>query len=362
MNSDTHITTIIEESMVQAVNGKPISDTEFNTLAMLVFSHQYQKNKPYQNFCNAIGTTPEQVSYWHEIPALPTDAFKADALPLITFPKEDVQKTFLTSGTTTETKGKHHFASTDLYDQSIINAWHELKLPEPANAIFLIPHPEHSPHSSLSHMMGVIAQHITQGSSWATDDSGSLNLEKIINAIKDNQPVALFGTALSYLHLFDLIDSPLQLAPGSWAMETGGYKGTRHQLSKSELYQRFETKLGLPSDCIVNEYSMTELSSQFYSRGLDQAHQGPSWTRTRVIDPLTNTDAKPGELGHLIIYDLANLHSVMAVSTQDLATQDLASQDQTNLEVSAPCFNLIGRDPTALPRGCSRSSDETLSR
>ena len=348
--------------MVQAVNGKPISDTEFNTLAMLVFSHQYQNNKPYQNFCNAIGTTPEQIVHWHDIPALPTDAFKADALPLITFPKEDVQKTFLTSGTTTETKGKHHFASTDLYDQSIINAWHELKLPEPTNAIFLIPHPEHSPHSSLSHMMGVIAQHITQGSSWATDDSGSLNLEKIINAIKDNQPVALFGTALSFLHLFDLIDSPLQLAPGSWAMETGGYKGTRHQLSKSELYQRFETKLGLPSDCIVNEYSMTELSSQFYSRGLDQAHQGPSWTRTRVIDPLTNTDAKPGELGHLIIYDLANLHSVMAVSTQDLATQDLASQDQTNLEVSAPCFNLISRDPTALPRGCSRSSDETLSR
>jgi len=348
--------------MVQAVNGKPISDTEFNTLAMLVFSHQYQNNKPYQNFCNAIGTTPEQIVHWHDIPALPTDAFKADALPLITFPKEDVQKTFLTSGTTTETKGQHHFPSTDLYDQSIINAWHELKLPEPTNAIFLIPHPEHSPHSSLSHMMGVIAQHITQGSSWTTDESGSLNLEKIINAIEDNQPVALFGTALSFLHLFDLIDSPLQLAPGSWAMETGGYKGTRHQLSKSELYQRFETKLGLPSDCIVNEYSMTELSSQFYSRGLDQAHQGPSWTRTRVIDPLTNTDAKPGELGHLVIYDLANLHSVMAVSTQDLATQDLANQDQTNLEVSAPCFNLIGRDPTALPRGCSRSSDETLSR
>ena len=140
-------------------------------------------------------------------------------------------------------------------------------------------------------------------------------------------------------------------------METGGYKGTRHQLSKSELYQRFETKLGLPSDCIVNEYSMTELSSQFYSSGLNQPHKGPSWTRIRVIDPVTNTDAKPGELGHLVLYDLANLHSVMAIRTQDLATQD-----QTNLEVSAPCFNLIGRDPTALPRGCSRSSDETLSR
>ena len=40
---------------------------------------------------------------------------------------------------------------------------------------------------------------------------------------------------------------------------------------------------------------MTELSSQFYSRGLNQAHQGPSWTRTRVIDPITNTDAKPGQ-------------------------------------------------------------------
>jgi len=343
--------------MAQAINGKPISDAEFNSLAMQVFTHQYRQNKPYQHFCNSIGTSPEQVTHWHNIPALPTDAFKAEAFPLSTFPIADARKTFLTSGTTTETKGIHYFASTDLYDQSIINAWHELKLPEPTHALFLIPHPDQSPHSSLSHMMGVIAQHIAQRSSWATDESGSLEPKKIIDATNDHQPVTLFGTALSFLHLFDSIESPLQLAPGSWAMETGGYKGTRHQLTKGELYQLFKTKLGLPSDCIVNEYSMTELSSQFYSSGLNQPHKGPSWTRIRVIDPVTNTDAKPGELGHLVLYDLANLHSVMAIRTQDLATQD-----QTNLEVSAPCFNLIGRDPTALPRGCSRSSDETLSR
>jgi len=102
-------------------------------------------------------------------------------------------------------------------------------------------------------------------------------------------------------------------------METGGYKGTKRQIEKPDLYQLFEEKLNIPSYSVINEYSMTELSSQFYTHGVGAAHIAPAWTRTRVINPLTGEDSAPGEPGHLAIYDLANLYSVSALQTQDLA-------------------------------------------
>jgi hypothetical protein len=172
----------------------------------------------------------------------------------------------------------------------------------------------------------------------------------------------MLGTALAFLHLFELADESLALPEGSWAMETGGYKGTDRHLEKQDLYALFEKKLRLPASSIINEYSMTELSSQFYTRGLGHPHSGPSWTRIRVIDPLTNTDALAGEPGHLVIYDLANLHSVMAIRTQDIAIRHTAPLAEGNQSLEGnQSFTLLGRDPSALPRGCSRAADHQLS-
>jgi hypothetical protein len=95
---------------------------------------------------------------------------------------------------------------------------------------------------------------------------------------------------------------------------------------------------------------MTELSSQFYSRGPDGLHTAPPWLRTCIIDPETGDEVTLGETGILRLFDLANVGSVMAIETQDLAVRHEAG------------FKLLGRDPSALPRGCSRPVDEMLSR
>jgi len=94
---------------------------------------------------------------------------------------------------------------------------------------------------------------------------------------------------------------------------------------------------------------MTELSSQFYTNDLDKPHKAPPWTRVKVVDPETNQQVDPGQTGYLQIYDLANLDSVFAIRTQDLAV----FHDHST-------FTLIGRDPSAVARGCSRSIDQTL--
>jgi len=127
-------------------------------------------------------------------------------------------------------------------------------------------------------------------------------------------------------------------------METGGYKGTNKSLTKEELYTQFQHYLSIESTHIWNEYSMTELSSQFYTSAIGNPHQGPHWTRIKVIDPETKQPVAPGELGYLVIYDLANIDSCLAILTQDIAIYHNPNS-----------FTLIGRDPSALPRGCSRS-------
>jgi len=338
----------LEEKILTLIRAQALGDQEFNAVALEIFKHQYQFNLPYRNYCEALGKSPEKLIRWQEIPTVSTDAFKLHRHPLTTFPAESASQTFLTSGTTQDIKGRHFFPSLSLYEASILSAWKSLNLPQPSTLVFLTAQPEHAPNSSLSHMMGVLADYY--GSAlivWAINEDGGLDelaIEKIMN---QDAPVAMLGTALAFLHLFE--NHHLKLPTGSFAMETGGYKGTKRHLEKADLYSLFETKLGLSPDSVINEYSMTELSSQFYTCGLGAAHHGQTWTRTRVINPLTGDDAASGQPGHLAIYDLANLHSVMAIQTQDIA---IAGENGS--------FTLLGRDPSALPRGCSRAADHTL--
>jgi hypothetical protein len=102
-------------------------------------------------------------------------------------------------------------------------------------------------------------------------------------------------------------------------------------------------------EAIHNEYGMTEISSPFYTRGLGQPHRGAAWTGVRVIDPLTGLPAPDGLPGYLEIVDLANTGSVLALRTQDFALRHGERE-----------FTLLGRDPGALPRGCSRGAEELL--
>ena len=339
----------IENNLHSAIKGGAITDNTFNTLSMNVFKYQYSHNPAYQKFCHSLKITPDCISNWKKIPTVPTDVFKLP-LPISTFPLKERKITFQTSGTTSETKGQHHFPSLDLYRTSILAGWKYHNLPQPKHAIFLTPRPDDAPYSSLSSMMGTLAS-LTESSLWSISPSGEINLPAISQSIQKKHPVALLGTALAFLHLFKNLKTPLPLPQGSWAMETGGYKGTQNSLTKESLYALFAQHLGLPAESIINEYSMTELSSQFYTRGLGKPHTCPPWTRIRVINHLTQTDSQAGEPGYLVIYDLANLHSIMAIQTQDIA---IAHGNNS--------FTLIGRDPSAIPRGCSRAADDTFNK
>jgi hypothetical protein len=316
---------------------------EFDALALAVHRFQRRWNPPYANFC----TTQAEPQTWRDIPAVPQSAFKH--FPLSVAPPEAITKTFHTSGTTGEGFGRHAFVSTRLYEAAVRAGWRRLGLAE-LPPIVLVPRAADAPHSSLAHMMWTLAPDAT----WLIDASGRLRVDfenEIESAVCRGQPIALLGTALAFLHLFERLGPRrFRLPAGSYAMETGGYKGSGRAIPKAELYAQFGDFLDLAADAVFNEYGMTELSSQFYTRGLGRAHEAPPWLRAVVFDPETGREVAIGEAGALRIFDLANLGSVLALETQDLAIRRESG------------FELLGRDPGALPRGCSRRADELLQR
>jgi len=311
----------------------------FETMLPRLHNFHYTNNAPYRAFCQSLGTG-ETVRHWRAIPCVPQSAFKhAD---LRSFPAEATIKTFHTSGTTGEGFGRHHFRTLEIYEAAVREGWRHAELP-PGPFLVIAPHPGEVPHSSLSHMLGVLAP---RGNFIAP--RGEIDVARL-RAVAE--PVCLLGTALGLLHLIEgLGRGSLRLPDGSTAMETGGYKGSGRDISRAGLYAMIHDKLGIAEENIFNEYGMTELSSQFYARGPRGLHRAPPWVRTAVVDPVTLQDVAEGATGLLLIWDAANVGSVTGIRTQDLAIK------------RGDAFELLGRDPSALPRGCSRAADEWLTR
>jgi hypothetical protein len=309
---------------------------DFGTLLRETHVVQRKFCPPYGAFCVSL-PSPES---WRDVPALPLSAFRHAAIRC--FPEDQVVRSFHTSGTTGEGHGTHDFFTLELYREAALGGWRHAGLPV-QETLCLVPPPDEAPHSSLCCMAGWLAP------------EGNFLLGRWADVVKRIEaaagPLTLFGTALAFLDFFEWLgERSLRLPPGSLALETGGYKGTRRNLPKADLYALFEARLGLPADAIWNEYGMTELSSQFYTHGLGRPHSGAPWVRALVLDPESGREVADGETGVLRIFDLANVGSCCALQTRDLAIR-------RGVE-----FELLGRDPAALPRGCSRAADEMLSR
>jgi len=153
----------------------------------------------------------------------------------------------------------------------------------------------------------------------------------------------ILGTAFSFVHLCDFLaekNLKLKLPPGSVVMETGGYKNRSRTMPKAELHALITDRLDVPPENILCEYGMSELSSQAYSIRSSE-FQFPPWARVQIISPESGTEVADGETGLVRVIDLANVFSVAAIQTEDLAIR------------RGDGFELIGRATHAENRGCS---------
>src|ERR1043166_6670538 len=338
----------LQERVLAMIAGD--SSERFDDLALEVFAFQYEHNPHYRAYCDR----QPKVRHWKDIPAVPTTAFKD--FEMTCFPVEQAVAEFHTSGTTGAKPGKPFFKPFELYDTAIRPNFAAHLQPDGAQLPMqiLTPSPEEAPHSSLSHMMGVVA--VGETEFYVRD--GTLEIERLVRDLCEiqwaHQPVLLLGTAFAFVHLFDHCAKEnlrFELAEGSRAMETGGFKGRAREMTKNELYARFERVLGIPPARVVNEYGMTELSTQFYDETLQIGHQSdlklvPPWARVLVIDPNTGREAAINERGLIRVYDPANLWSIMCVQTEDLGI--LRGEGK---------FEVLGRAAGTEVRGCSLTAE-----
>ncbi len=340
---------------VSAFVRAPKGDQQFDQLALEIFRFQFESNPPYQAFCRGTNVTTERVDAWWKIPAIISTAFKDFELSVL--PRTQRTSVFHSSGTTEQRPSRHfHSAETKaVYDDSLL-AWfkpHVMPDVDRSGFLLLSPPPELVPHSSLAHMFGMVSErfgakaefvgHLSADGSWKLDFG---KIGKSLSAV--SAPPVICGTAFSFVHWCDQLaesNTRFALPQGSRVFETGGYKGRSRTIRKDELHRMIEERLGIPQTHIISEYGMSELSSQAYDRalgsGAPRIFRFPPWARALIVSPETLCEVPDGETGLVRIYDLANVGSVMAIQTEDLAIRRGAG------------FELIGRSALAEPRGCS---------
>ncbi len=360
----------------------------FDSFAIDLFGLQFEANEVYRGFCKARGSSLSQITHWSQIPFLPVTAFKEAACTAL--PENERTRVFHSSGTTRAHPSRHFHneQSLESYETSILPWFKKHLLPdfeswrgrlfggplEPLDFLFLTPPPALCPTSSLAHMFEVVRkEHAPTASPFggrlAPDGSWSLNTTTVETALNQAvdflRPLSILGTAFSFVELADHLlreHKTVVLPSGSRALETGGYKSRSRSMRKPELYSMIAKALGIPDENIVSEYGMSELSSQAYdntvaiapeetrqappSQRPARAFRFPPWTRTRIVSPEDGKEVLPGRIGILQVFDMANIFSVSALQTEDLAQW----RDEG--------FELLGRVPLSEPRGCSLTQIE----
>jgi len=215
------------------------------------------------------------------MPALFQAAFKHASLRV--FPEEEEIAAFRTSGTTGEGYGVHHFCSLRLYEEAILrggicwgrrgcrkSSWS----PRLPRAAFLAVAYDGDIEGAARAGRSIGASIRTARWSW-TVCGGAGGIPHA------GQPVLLLGTALAFLHWFEALKGEsVALSRGSLAFETGGYKGSGARFPRRRFMRCFHQRLGLAAHDVINEYGMTELSSQCYARGSGC----PMWRRVDARD------------------------------------------------------------------------------
>lgn len=334
-------------------------DDAFNALALRLFAHQFRHNPAFQRYCRQQGKTVRTVKHWHDIPAVPIDAFKD--LTLSCVPPERCERVFMTSGTTrAETKGRHYHPHLRVYDCSMTLHFAQrfMRGLKRIRMGILFPTEDMMPNSSLAHYLALAQRDFGTADSQYFITPEGMDTQGLCNTLaqaqRDGEPYALLGASYSFVHLMDELQQRGQtfsLPPGSRLFDTGGFKGQSRELSVDDFYRQLTTRFGVPASACTNMYGMTELSTQFYDDGnatLPAVKSGPHWIRSRPVDPLTGQEVPKGERGVLAHCDLANFNSVTTILTEDVGVAVDGG------------FLLLGRAQGAQAKGCSMAMDAFL--
>lgn len=311
------------------------SEKQFTKNALHVFKHQFKNNKVYRSFCDLLYVHPSDVIRIEDIPFLPIQFFKTRKVLSST---EEIEQEFTSSGTTGSTTSKHLVTDIALYEQSYLRGFHHFYGDIKEYVVLaLLPNYLERQGSSLVYMVNDLIQKTKNPESGFYLNNLDDLAHKLIKLDKSGQKILLIGVSFA---LLDLVEKHKFNLKNTLVMETGGMKGRRKELIRSELHAILSKDFAVNE--IHSEYGMTELLSQGYSKG-NGIFETPPWMKvlTRdTEDALTILDK--GKTGGINVIDLANYNSCSFI-----ATQDLGKVYNNNT------FEIIGRFDNSDIRGCN---------
>lgn len=311
------------------------SEEEFINAALEVFKHQFKNNKVYRSFCDLLCVHPSDVKTIEDIPFLPIQFFKSKK---VLSSLNEIEETFTSSGTSGSTTSKHFITDLSWYTNSYLKGFqHFYGNIEDYVVLALLPNYLERKGSSLVFMVDDLIRKSKKVESGFFLNNEVDLAKKLQKLDKKRQKTLLIGVSFA---LLDLIENYSFNLKNTIIMETGGMKGRRKELVRSELHELLSKGFGV--DKIHSEYGMTELLSQAYSSG-NGVFKCPPWMKVLTRDTEDAlTINKPGKSGGINVIDLANYNSCSFIATQDLGK---CNQNGT--------FEVIGRFDNSDIRGCN---------
>lgn len=311
----------------------------FSLQARETFDFQYNHNALYRNYIHRLFGIKPEINELTDLPFLPIQFFKSHEVKSTEFVPEIV---FESSGTTRTGNSRHLVKSVAVYRESFLTGFDRFYgAPENYCILALLPSYLERSNSSLVLMANdLIKQSGHPKSGFYLDQ-----LETLYNTIREleaaGQPTILLGVTFALLDFAAAFPMHLQ---HTIVMETGGMKGRRKELTRSEVHAFLKNAWGLNE--VHAEYGMTELLSQAYSKGKGIFYC-PPWMKIILRaedDPLSTTDhnGNPLKQGLINVIDLANKYSCSFIATDDMGIL----HDDGGFEV-------IGRVDNSDIRGCS---------
>lgn len=312
------------------------NEEEFNACALEVYQYQYEHVTTYREFVDQLGHP--HPTHYTEIPFLPIHFFKTRE---IITDEKPAQLLFKSSGTGGN-RSKHFVADKRVYERSFLPTFVDFAGPLEDCIIFaLLPSYVDQGESSLVYMVDrLITASGHPLSGYYLDDLNAL-VAAMQEAKASGKQRILFGVSYALLDLAELHPD----LEGVRVVETGGMKGRRKEMSKTELHNTLKAGFGV--SYISSEYGMCELLSQAYSDA-NELFRFPKWMKFRlreVNDPYTFLENEE-KTGVVTIIDLANVYSCAFIETQDLGR----SEDGL--------LRLMGRMDHSEVRGCNLLIDK----
>jgi hypothetical protein len=313
-----------------------VNATRFDDIALKLFHFQAKNNAVYAAYLKNLAINPDQVVAVQQIPHLPLSFFKTQLIQTGVWESET---TFLSSTTTGMVPSRHAVRQLSFYKEHTRRCFEYFFGPLTDYHFFaLLPSYLERQDSSLVVMM----DHFIKNSKSEYSGFYLSDLEKLVADVgkarhHSDRKIIIWGVS------FALLDLAEQLAPDlsdCMVFETGGMKGRRQEMTRQQLHEALKPAFGVKA--IYSEYGMTELFSQAYTKG-DSAFFPPPWMRISIReigDPFAYPPA--GKPGGINIIDLANIHTIAFMETEDAGVQ---SEDGS--------FEVQGRLDNSDIRGCN---------